>query len=102
MQKSDCMYYRCFTKNRDGSNRLIEKVACFLQTIHFGSILKTFLTVLGPNHKKKIKIQLKKVNIIDILDKKISAIFGDGQKRTNQKYAYGRRCRKRPEIEMLM
>ena len=55
MQKSDCMYYRCFTKNRDGSNRLIEKVACFLQTIHFGSILKTFLTVLGPDHKKKIK-----------------------------------------------
>ena len=25
MQKSDCIYHGCFTKNRDGSNRLIEK-----------------------------------------------------------------------------
>ena len=55
MQKIDYIQHGCFTKNRDGSNRLIEKVACFLQTIHFGSILKTFLTVLGPDHKKKIK-----------------------------------------------
>lgn len=91
MQKSDCIYHGCFTKNRDGSNRLIVKNNGHLfptnnpfwkypQDIPNG--------VRTQSQEKKIKIQLKKVNIIDILDKKISAIFGDGQKWTNQKYAY--------------
>ena len=25
MEKSDCIYRGCFTKNRDGTNRIIEK-----------------------------------------------------------------------------
>ena len=33
MQKSDCIYHGCFTKNRDGSNRLIEKTkGCLFPT----------------------------------------------------------------------
>ena len=33
MEKSDCIYHGCFTKNRDGTNRIIEKnKACLIPT----------------------------------------------------------------------
>ena len=64
LQKSEKIYHGCFTKNRDVTNKLIEKdKACITPTNNpFWKYPEEFIAVLELTRKKKIK---KKVKIGD-------------------------------------
>ena len=58
MNKTEKIFHGCFTKDKDGANRLLKKenAVQFRQLIRFGNIQKTLnLAVSIPVLKKKIK-----------------------------------------------
>ena len=85
-------YHECFTKNRDGTNRLIEKRKSLHnsdKTNLSGNTQRTFLAVFKLARKKKISGALIGVGFLVVFIVNNENILTDG-----------RRYRKRPKIEM--
>ena len=74
-------FHGCMCKNKDGSNRIIEK-----NKWCFGKKQKTFLLKSGPALKNLIRSLLKGRNLTDIVGKEVERILKDGSRQTTQNY----------------
>ena len=80
MEKRDRIFHGCFTKNRDGTNRIIEKgKTCLFPTNNpFWKYPEDTSSRVKTRSQEKNQKLVKKENTIDIFVKKIRKIFGDG------------------------
>ena len=79
MKKGDQIYHGCFTKNRDGTNRITEKhKACLIPTNNpFSKYSEDTPSGVKTRSQEKIDKLVKKENTIDILNKKKSGQYSE-------------------------
>ena len=81
------LFHGCMRKNRDGSNRIIEKKINAVYgrpVVHFGKKQRTFLLKSGLAPKNKSKKLLRSQNLIDIAGEEVEKISKDGSRQTTR------------------